>query len=93
MMTAKVEGWSREDWIRALRGALKGKQDEEFGELLRLIVVHAPELKEKACEIARGFGLEDELAQDRWEDWAGGFLKPPRYNLGSSRLGQCPSRA
>jgi hypothetical protein len=73
----KIEEWGRDDWIGALRARLKAKKSEEFGEVLKLIAVRAPELKEKACEIARGFGGEDDRAQARWEEWANSFFKTP----------------
>ena len=73
----KVDEWRHDDWVKALREALRAKDDGKFGELLKLIAVYAPGLKGQACEMARGFGLENEKAQDGWEKWANDLFKTP----------------
>jgi hypothetical protein len=46
----------RRDWLSELRKAEGAAAIDDFTDLLTLVAVEAPELKEPASAIARGFG-------------------------------------
>ena len=49
----------RRDWLSELKKAEGGADIDVFTDLLTIVAVEAPELKESACAIARGFGEGD----------------------------------
>ena len=51
---------------------------DDFTDLLTLVAVEAPELKEPASAIARGFGEGDPAEEARWQEWARGFFIYPK---------------
>ena len=61
------------DWLAELRRARDARDKDAFIDLLTAIALAAPELQGAACEIARGFGDEE----DQWEEWAKGFFISP----------------
>ncbi len=70
------------DWLSELRGA-EGRRDiDEFTDLLGLVAVAAPELREPASVVARGFGEGDPGEEARWQEWARGFFIYPKPQPG-----------
>ena len=65
------------DWLAELRRARDARDKDAFIDLLTAIALAAPELQGAACEIARGFGDEE----DQWEEWAKGFFISQTRNL------------
>jgi hypothetical protein len=61
------------DWLAELRRARDARDKDAFIDLLTAIALAAPALQGAACEIARGFGDEE----DKWEEWAKGFFISP----------------
>ena len=51
---------------------------DDFTDLLTLVAVEAPELKEPASAIARGFGEGDPAEEARWQEWARGIFIYPK---------------
>jgi hypothetical protein len=68
----------RRDWLSELRKAEGGADIDGFTDLLTIIAVEAPELKEPASAIAKGFGEGDPAEEARWQEWAGGFFIYPK---------------
>jgi hypothetical protein len=65
------------DWLSELRQAEGAADIDEFTDLLTIVAVEAPELKEPASAIARGFGEGDPAEEARWQEWARGFFIYP----------------